>query len=375
MGPKIEKSMLIVTTPHRPDELGGLATFTRHLLSLLDGWGVDYQLKSWNKVSDLYTWKVDPQDYYINVHHFPLHLKLVDASRCLNFIHGTEILWTSTHPLKRLVKHLIKKNQIEKLSNSYANIFISEFSRELFYSQGASCDHSRDLVFANPVEIKKAKKIRRQCPRDHYTFVALVRPVAHKNVPGMVDFCYWLNQLKAIKSTLYISHDALNLALRQREEKGMEEILEIIPVKSEEEKTNALAMAHFNLLFSLDHRQLGQVEGFGLTVLEAGTYALPSLGLNQGGLKESIHHQKTGYLLEEISQLEVLNFLNFINPSVYAHWSDHVFDHTLRSHDLKTWGKMLIQVLYSMGAIETSIKDKILNSYIRGLDEKNRLAL
>ena len=43
-------------------------------------------------------------------------------------------------------------------------------------------------------------------------------------------------------------------------------------------------------------------EGLGLVYLEAAAYCLPSIGLNRGGVVESIWHDKTGLIIDNVEE-------------------------------------------------------------------------
>ena len=95
------------------------------------------------------------------------------------------------------------------------------------------------------------------------------------------------------------------------------------------------------MLLSLDHSSEGFIEGFGLTVLEAGKFGTPSLVLGTGGLSESCHHKVTGWVFNNFSKEELDEFVNKMSPSFYEEISKNVYEHTLNYHGLDEYKPLM----------------------------------
>lgn len=58
------------------------------------------------------------------------------------------------------------------------------------------------------------------------------------------------------------------------------------------------------------------IEGFGIVFLEANSYGLPTIGCKNGGVAEAIQNNKTGFLIKESDQKEIIKRILFLynNP-------------------------------------------------------------
>lgn len=64
-------------------------------------------------------------------------------------------------------------------------------------------------------------------------------------------------------------------------------------------------------IFVMPNQELGaDIEGFGITFLEANLFKKPVIGGNNGGAVEAILHGKTGYLIRDNSQKELYTYIN-----------------------------------------------------------------
>ena len=110
----------------------------------------------------------------------------------------------------------------------------------------------------------------------------------------------------------------------------------------EDEKEEIIKKSHFNLLLSKDHSAKGFFEGFGLTILEAGKYGIPSIVANSGGLSESVHDEYSGWVLNK--EMDGSTWRNIENN--YQQVSQNAFKHTHESHSMSNYSKMLKELVF-----------------------------
>jgi glycosyltransferase involved in cell wall biosynthesis len=166
-------------------------------------------------------------------------------------------------------------------------------------------------------------------------FVCLARDVPHKNLASLFELTKAVAKVTGKTIELYSPKD-----FPESEFVISKNISGINDTKRDE----LLKKSHFNLLLSLDHSQRGFYEGFGLTVLEAGKYATPSIVSPYGGLPEAVHNKKTGWVVSP----DVNSFVSFfkkLDKETYERAAGEVYRHTLESHDESLYGALLDGIL------------------------------
>ena len=328
---------VLLTTPHYPPQFGGLSTFALNIENSLKKMNVTYDLFHWSTVSEIKKYpltKLDQYDYVLNIHFMFGYFKHKKNGRSVNFIHGSEILFTSPNFLKRIIKKIIKKSFINYFSNSYFNFFISNFTFSKLQENGLEPKMSRDIVFHNCIDTGTSQFLKKDFNEGPLKFVCVAKDVPHKNIPGTIKFCENVKEFLNREIELTIFCDTTFVSKK----------IKIIPLKdrSNDYKNKILRNAHFNLLLSLDHSKNGFFEGFGLVVLEASLFGTPSIVFNTGGLIECVHDLKTGWIIKDNSMQTVKKLFSSINSKNYDKISKEAYEHTITSHHLTLYEKLLI---------------------------------
>ena len=329
-------SKILLTTPDYPPKLGGLSTFTKNIENSLKNIGLEYDLLVWDPLQPLKARRELTHSYRWGLH---IHYQggVVVSSQCshnINFLHGSEILFTSPNILKRIVKALLKPRAINYLSRSHLNICISEFTLNKVQQRGLKLDYGRDLVFQNCIELKKSSFVKKDFDTDTLSFICVARDVPHKNMNLAFELVksYALNFERKIKF----------FCTKSFEDSGLVECIDISGSDSSY-LDELYSKCHFNLLLSRDDSRIGFYEGFGLTVLEAGCWGTPSIVADSGGLPEAVHHLETGWVYKLGSDFSQL--FNLMNQSDYQEISRKVFEHTHRSHGCAHYETLLSRLL------------------------------
>lgn len=331
-------STVLITTPDYLPKLGGLTTFTLNLEKVLTMMNVSYDVLVWNSINDLK--KCEHQKRYdqcLHVHFMAGHfLQKVKSNKAINFIHGSEILFYSPNPIKRFIKKLMKNSLLKTLESSYLNVFISDFTKNKLMSKGLNQDYSRDLTLHNCIDTSHSFLSQVSIDEDELRFICVARDVPHKNLEGALNLC--ISALKALNKSvkLYVTAPLTSRG-------GV--VVENIQGIEDSELEKLYQKSHFNILLSLDHSGHGFFEGFGLTVLEAGKYGIPSIVSCFGGLPEAVHNGITGWALESLERNFLDNFWQNFEVDKYSEVQKNVYEHTISVHSLEFYKRFLEKCL------------------------------
>lgn len=336
--------MILLTTSDYFPKLGGLSTFTENIEKALKELNLEYELFHWKKYQDIQNLTlVDLSKFslIINIHPQFAWLSNAHQEKMINFIHGSEILMTSPNIFKSIFKKIQKKNYFSKIERSYLNIFISEATHLKAIRQGLETDYSRDLILHNCIDTHDAQFVKREM-LNKLIFTCIVRNVAHKNLAGSLRFCELVAAHTGKEVELIIPQGSNIYSPK----------IKVTELGSAEnfERDASYRSAHYNLLLSHDHSHKGFFEGFGLTVLEAARFGTPSIVMNSGGLPEAVHHGETGWVVDDVSAEAVQSIFTRENEAGYQKMAIDCYAHTLRSHSIKEYSKVIALISSLRGA-------------------------
>lgn len=330
---------VLITTPDYPPQLGGLASFSRNLEQVFQNMDISVEVFHWKSVSELsdHSFSKTNFDLYLHVHFFGGLIGGFPTEKSVNFCHGSEILFYSPNLLKRFVKLLGKSKALRYLENSKANFFISEFTKRTLVSKGFKSDYGRDFILHNCIPTEGYSNSSKNWTSDESLKICSVaRDVPHKNLNGVFELAKSISNLGNFSVDLYITS--------QRFKSEGQITVHSLDNVSDEEIVKVYKESHLNILLSLDHSHIGFVEGFGLTVLEAGLWGTPSIVKGTGGLPENVHHNYNGFVLSSFEEKEVNKLLNSIKEN-YSRWSRNSIDHVLTSHGLDVYKRVFSSLL------------------------------
>lgn len=325
----------LIITPDYPPKLGGLATFSKMIELTLNKLNHEVDVFVWESVNELRNKNyLERYNYVFSIHFYGyLYSKEKINAKFINFIHGSEITFYSPKVINRVVKSLLKAKMTKELESANYNVFISNFTKNILIEKGFRFNPLRDIVFHNCIDTS-SEEMSMKSITNKIILCAFVRNVPHKNIDGILSFAQKLHQHTKLDVELHITA------------KIKSDLVKVIDISGipDKKREDVLKKAHLNILLSLDHSRKGFFEGFGLTVLEAGKYGVPSVGLAAAGLQESIHDGKTGWLIKNISDEEVERVWGAINSN-YKTTCQNVYDHTVGSHDIKMYERLFEAIL------------------------------
>lgn len=330
---------ILLTTPDYPPKLGGLSTFTKNLEKALKGFG-EVTLYVWDDVQALSKAHFEQEfDWGVHVHFMGGFSTSRYCKKNLNFVHGSEITFTSPHFVKKLIKNVLKSKFIEYFHTSHWNVFISKFTQDQLVQRGLQLSIDRDLIFHNLIELDQSKLSIIPFYRDEIRLVCIARDVPHKNIDGAISMANDIQMKLKRKVVLTINAQrSSNLNSNVK--------MNCVQNMSDEMREQLYQEAHFNLLPSLNHSRKGFFEGFGLTVLEAGKFGTPSIVYSdQGGQGESVHHLVTGWSDLYEKRHEIGEYVSQLSEEKYNDLRLWTFNHTVRNHDSQFYKDFLKKVI------------------------------
>lgn len=336
----MQKIKVILTTPDYPPKLGGLSTFSRNLNDLLLEMNLDVEIMQWNTKTFVRSSRflIPKGDLYIHVHFMAGMLGQFPPEKSVNFCHGSEILFTSPNPIKKIIKKLGKFKGLDYFEKSLCNFFISNFTRKKLCSLGLKNNYGRDFVVHNNIRVNMdiTPSIKKYGDNGRIRVCSIARDVPHKNLKGAYMFCLLLHKFTDFQVEFHVTSKQFTSKVG----------VEVFPLtdKSDEEIQEVYKNSDLNLLLSKDHSEEGFFEGFGLTVLEAAQYGVPSVVSNTGGLAENVHHLYNGYVLSEVTEKTVQDFHSQALDN-FEKWSVNAYSHLSSSHQLETYKKIISKIL------------------------------
>ncbi len=334
LGPK----SILITTPDYPPKKGGLSTYTLNIENTLNEMGYSCDRLVWKSTKELLNTRFEKKyDLMLHIHYMAGFFLQKYGHKHINFLHGSEIMFTSKNIVNRLLKKMMKRRMLSYLEASYLNVFISQFTLHNIAEIGLKLDYGRDIVLHNCIDLYSKEMVKKAYPQDNWKLVCIARDVPHKNLDGVLEFAHWLGEVSKRQVTVWMN--------AKRIMKSTWVTVRSLPLLDDSSRDEFYKKVHFNLLFSLDHRDKGFYEGFGLTPLEAAQWGTPSLVFNTGGLPESVHHDFNGWVFKKMDKQQVRIFVSHLRPEIYEKWSNNAYHHSWQSHGLDQYKKFLKRVL------------------------------
>jgi phosphatidylinositol alpha-1,6-mannosyltransferase len=134
-----------------------------------------------------------------------------------------------------------------------------------------------------------------------------------------------------------------DILLDRVRELGVEKMVTIHGVVSHTTLENMYNKAHVNMMLSgydLD----GEVEGYGISVLEGNIFGIPTIGAKHSGLTESIFPRVNGLLVDPKNPEEIVNALRGISSDYkkYSHRSRQYASNNTWAHRIPLYEKSLV---------------------------------
>lgn len=114
--------------------------------------------------------------------------------------------------------------------------------------------------------------------------------------------------------------ETMNSLVELAQSLGVSDIVHFVPNPSRDELVQLLQKSHVFAMLS-ENLPNGDIEGFGIAILEGMSLGLPAIGSKNSGIRDAIDHKKAGWLIDDIhNPVEIATALQDIisNYQVYS---------------------------------------------------------
>jgi phosphatidylinositol alpha-1,6-mannosyltransferase len=219
-------------------------------------------------------------------------IRLIFDAKIIQILHGHEVL---------MVRGI--KKELLKASLRWCNyvIAVSEFSKNILLRNGIDVPVR---VIPNGVYIKEDSKVTRN--RNHPVHLITVGSVTHRK--GQINVVHALPFIKQIVGS--VEYHLVGIPFEKKvvfetaNNLGVADVVFIHGVLADIRRDEILSNSHIFMMLS-QNLQNGDVEGFGIAVLEANAFGIPAIGSRDTGVEQVIKHGVTGLLVNPLEPLEV----------------------------------------------------------------------
>ena len=214
-------------------------------------------------------------------------------SICL--VHGNEVIIKNKNHQKRIKNTLKSVNKI--VTNSeYTKNLLKKVSLEF---NNIEIIHPGVSTFEN---IKEEELSLSDGQPTLLTLARLEKRKGHENILHAISNLK--NQFPKIRYIIAgdgIEKKNLQLLVNKL---GISKNVIFIGSVSDQQKKYILNITDLMIMPTIDKTNNLSIEGFGIAYIEAALFGIPSIASNNGGTNEAVIHDKTGIVLEDISDLE-----------------------------------------------------------------------
>ncbi|MBV1923518.1 MAG: glycosyltransferase family 4 protein [Flavobacteriaceae bacterium] len=255
-------------------------------------------------------------------------LKLFYKKKYVAIIHGSELMLSNTFLKKFTNKCLTKFESIVAVSN-YTKSLISDLNLENIkvIPNGFSIlkRDARDEIHQKPEQLNLITVGNVTQRKGQHNVINAI-PELLKSYPNLK---YNIVGIPTEKDKIKILVNDL----------GVEKNVEFYGKVSEEKKCDLLANSSIFFMLS-EQTTNGDIEGFGIAILEANAFGVPAIGSKDCGIEDAIDHQETGCLVHPTDIASIVKAVNVINES----YSDYSRKANLWSKDF-SWDKIVLKYL------------------------------
>lgn len=188
-------------------------------------------------------------------------------------------------------------------------------------------DRKPEAVIYPPVDIQKLQHDNQACLKPSKPYYLVVsRLVSYKNVDLVIDA---FNQLPAVNLIIIGTGRYQN----QLEKQANQNISFVSNVNQSD------------LTCYLNHAQaliMPQEEDFGIVSVEAQAVGTPVIALNKGGARETVSHQKTGWLFDQANSSAIIQA---VKSTRHHHWDKHQLKQNAAKFDIKEFSRQFKSVV------------------------------
>lgn len=256
-------------------------------------------------------------------------VKVISPAKTLIVIHGHEILMVTGIRKRILLSSL-------KLANKV--VAVSEFSKKTLLQSGFNKPVS---VIPNGISYKEFRghdQVKGDSSSNGLILITVGSLTKRKGQH---------NVIKALPALLKVYRDVeYHLVGTPAGQQDLEELADQLEVKSylrfhgvvnDSEKIRLLSLADIFIMLS-ENRPDGDVEGFGIAILEANQFGIPAIGSKSTGIEQAIKNNASGVLVNAKNESEIVRAVIEIKDN-YQKYSMGSIEWA-KKHDWKVVGEM-----------------------------------
>jgi phosphatidylinositol alpha-1,6-mannosyltransferase len=262
-------------------------------------------------------------------------LQFILKRKSMAILHGHELLMGS-----KINRWLIRQG----LMNYSHLVAVSEFSKA---NAALFINGKQITVIPNGIDSKKFSnsllKVTRKWNGDSLNLLTVGRISPRKGQHNVIEALPYI--LKCYPKTLYHMvgiPDYLDSVLKRAKELKVENTIKIYGAVSNQELNNILSNSDLFIMLS-DNMANGDVEGFGIAIIEANYFGKPAIGSSGCGIEQAIKHEYNGWLVNPKEDQQILQAINAILEE-YERYSYHASDWA-NMHDWNKIGDRYIQII------------------------------
>lgn len=255
-------------------------------------------------------------------------LKLFYSKKYIAIIHGSELILSNRSQRKFTYRSLKKFNRIIAVSN-YTKNLISDLNLK-------NIEVIPNGFYVSNEATKNQISHKPECLNLITVGNVTQRKGQHNVINAIPELLKTYPNLKYRIVGIPTEKDKFeNLA----KEIGVTDNIEFFGKVSEEKKYQLLASSSIFIMLS-EKTGNGDVEGFGIAILEANAFGIPAIGSKGCGIEDAIDHGETGCLVHATDVNSILKAVNEINNS-YLDYSKKA----IQWSEKFSWNKIVLQYL------------------------------
>lgn len=257
-------------------------------------------------------------------------ISIILKARFLCIVHGHEIIMA-----KGMSVTLVRK----ALMNSNCVVAVSDFSKNILHQNGITRQ-----VTTIPNGVNVIKGVKPKTPSINKLILITVGSVTRRK--GQHNIVAALPAI--IKRFVNVEYHIVGIPRQKEEIKSLSNELGVANhiflhgVTSEEQRNALLARSDIFMLLS-ENLPDGDVEGFGIAVLEANAFGLPAIGSKGTGVEQAINKGKTGFIVDAHNPNQICDSIELIMKK-YEKFSEASIVWANR-HDWAIIGERYISIL------------------------------
>lgn len=208
------------------------------------------------------------------------------------------------------------------LSRMHGIISVSSFTYDHLISAFPSLSKEKCVVINNGFDFPEFATTHRE-PKDGECHLITVggmhrRKGQHNIIAALPTI---RKQFPSVKYTIAGLPESMNTLMELANTLGVADIVNFVPNPSRQELVELLQSAHIFAMLS-ENLPNGDIEGFGIAILEGMSLGLPAIGSKNSGIRDAIDHQHAGWLIEDIHQPEEIGKALATILANYAEYSN-----------------------------------------------------